>query len=176
MIDDVEDLVGRRQRLYLLVLATLEHLKALVHDDDPDVSLADRVADVQAAKEIVAFATELAHAAEARLAEAMPRRVVVCDEAGVTLTKGHQTRRIYEVPDLVAGRVRSWALEEWRLDHETGELRDLTGEVTTAAEAVTNALMKAARLEFRVGALKEMGIDPDRYSDVHHGRPTVQIQ
>ncbi len=56
-----------------------------------------------------------------------------------------------------------------RVDKQTGEIRDLT-------EAYVDVVERAAGISyFRRGALKEMGLDPDKYCEFEWGQPTVRV-
>lgn len=166
-----------RPGLFSRAMGAIDAARDLAMRPDPAVTLGELVVELRMAKDIARMATELVYATEATLAAAMPDRQVVLQ--GITLVRGKQTRRKYDAPDLVAGQVRRWALENWSLDQArqngTGEIAEVPVEVLRAAEEVTRALMVAARLEFRTNALRDMGIEPDRYSTVEHGRPTVQL-
>lgn len=78
---------------------------------------------------------------------------------GTTIDVRRSYRRTWDSP-LLAGAVAACTLQGERLDE---------------VDQVIQALLKVARFEWRVTALTDLGISPDRYCDKDLGRATVTL-
>lgn len=74
------------------------------------------------------------------------------------------------------GSRRNWHTEDLTRDIIAARLTEAGGEIPDPFTAVRWVLDVANIAYFRTGAMKELDLDPDDYSDIVSGRPTVQIQ
>jgi hypothetical protein len=151
-----------------------EALEALYALDDtlaPEplakLPLEELVQGLLTAREMASYCRGIAGQVERAVAAAMPDKKMVVPGVGVLERRVEISRKEFDVPR-IAGRVVRAALDR-RLDPETGELR------CDEATAVLEAFMLACRPEWRVGGLKDLGIDIDQYCTKEFGLPRVQV-
>lgn len=109
----------------------------------------------------------LVDAIETNIHECLPEKKVVVEGVGI-VEKRTSTSRKWESEQLLNHIVRD------RLDNGTGEITP--ADVMNLVEALKSVLPLTASLGWRTTALKELGFDPDNYSDVTFGRRTVSIK
>lgn len=91
---------------------------------------------------------------------------VTVDGVGVVERRAGTTRKAWDHPR-VAWLVASHAVDERRVDTETGETDD-------PVKVAVQALLDAAGIGYwRSGSLREFGLDPDDYCDTSYGPAKV---
>lgn len=109
----------------------------------------------------------LIDAIETNINELLPEKKVVIEGLGI-IEKRTSTSRKWESETLIDHIVREC------LDTGTGEITP--SDVFRLVETLKKVLPLTASLGWRTTALKEIGFDPDSYSDVTFGRKTVSIK
>lgn len=101
------------------------------------------------------------------ISEILPEKKVALEGIGV-IERRVPTNRKWESETLLDHIVREC------LDNGTGEITP--ADVMNLVDVLKKVLPITASLGWRTGALKEIGFDPDSYSDVSFGRKTVSIK
>jgi hypothetical protein len=118
-------------------------------------------------REMVRVMRDITGRIEQATVRAMPHRKAVIEGVGHLEKSAETTRRAWDSP-LLAGAVLQSAVNTWK--EETGEV--VSSDV---ANMVLDAFMKAARPEWRVTALRDMGINADNYCEVSYGEQKVRV-
>jgi hypothetical protein len=118
-------------------------------------------------REMVRVMRDISGRIEGALVRAMPHRKMTIEGIGVLEKTTETTRKEWDHP-LVASRVANTVTDTWK--HSTGEVLD--GDLVAM---FLKAFSDAARMEWRVTALRDMGIDPDKYCQTTYGSQKVRI-
>lgn len=118
-------------------------------------------------REMVRIMRDIAGRIEQATVRAMPHRKMVIDGIGTVEKTTETARKEWDHP-LVAGQVLRSATDSWA--KETGEIVD-----QELAGKVLDAFMAAARMEWRVTALKDLGINPDNYCETTYGSQKIRV-
>ena len=122
---------------------------------------------IEGLKKIKADLDTLIRSCEHDAANLLPEKKVSVDGFGV-IEKRTSTSRKWESEDLLMTLCRSI------LDPEgTGEIQ--SSRVPELIRVLKSVMPLTASLGWRVTALKELGIDPDSFSELTFGRQSVQI-
>lgn len=109
-----------------------------------------------------------AHVA-ATLAERMKDKRLEVPGLGVFERRTSVSRKSWDHPRLLAV-VAKEALDKRVVDEQTGELQEAPDE------AIVRVIHKAAAINYwRVGELRQMGLDPDTYCDTEYGAPGIKF-
>ena len=110
---------------------------------------------------------DLERALKSDIAASMPDKRIEVDGVGVVERRSGSTRKSWQSEDLLRELVQACSTV------------DANGEMHTDPEALLAVLKAAvpftASLGWRVGALRDLGLDPDEWSETVKGSPTVQI-
>ena len=146
----------------------LTRLDEVAEPDDLDqYSLEDLVKLLIQGREMTRVIRDITSRIEQATVRAMPHRKMTLEGIGVVEKTTETTRKEWDHP-MVAGQVVLRATDAWT--QETGEI--VSNEL---AGRLLDAMMTAARMEWRVTALKEMGIDPEQYCETTYGSQKVRV-
>jgi hypothetical protein len=153
----------------------IEDIQKLVYELDEqvtnealdDMELTDLARQMLQFRDLVRVVRDLAGRLEQGVARAMPDKKVTIDGLG-TLERNVDVSRKNWDHDMVASKLVTQALERWM--QETGEVINVE-----QAQAVLVAIMTACRPEWRMGGLKDYGIDPDDYCEKTYGQPRIRV-
>lgn len=147
------------------ILAVLDEEATPDNLDSYDIETLARL--LLQSREMVRVMRDITGRIEQATVRAMPHRKMVIEGVGHLEKAAETTRRAWDSP-LLAGAVLKAAVTQWV--QETGEV---VGD--DVANMVLEAFMKAARPEWRVTALRDMGIDADNYCEVSYGEQKVRV-
>jgi hypothetical protein len=118
-------------------------------------------------RELVRVLRDITGRCEQALVATMPQKKMTVEGIGVLEKTTETSRKEWDHP-LLFGRVAKVS-EQLRVDPESGEIK------LSEAEALLKAITMACRPEWRVTALKELGIDANDFCEVTYGAQKVRI-
>jgi len=161
---DEEQLVGASDPFRPVLEAATALWQALGEFQDPE----DTAEALRSLRAVVAGLRMIDDDLADRLADVVSYGDTSFGDRRVTKRRG-SIRKAWD-HDAIIPRLVAQALDERRIDRETGEVLE------TEASAVVRVLKEGAGISYwRTGVLKKRGLDPDEYCSTEAGRTRIEV-